>query len=198
MRMRRRLPWTRLRALWRHNHGTQVAELAVALPLLVVFVVGIYDFGAALDTKQKLANAVAEGARSGSLTPWSDLDTAVPASVGGIRNVVSAYLVGARLNDCGLAGISSPVYLSNATWQYVTSGSGCPGALTLTIQRVYAPSADLGEGGAGASVKLISTQVNISYPYAWRFNSVITLLVPGTNYAGVTQITSTATMLNQS
>ncbi len=189
-----------IRHSWmRSTAGTQMAELAVALPLLVVFVVGIYDFGAALDTKQKLANAVSEGARTGALTPLNDLSASLPSSVGGIRNVVSAYLLAAKLNDCGLSTASSPNFLNNATWQYVSGGNGCAGSVTLTIQRAYSPAANLGEGGTeGASVKLVSTQVSISYPYAWRFNSVITLLVPGAGYAAVTQITSSAAMLNQS
>ncbi len=194
------IPRSWMNSSWiRSTAGTQMAELAVALPLLVVFVVGIYDFGTALDTKQKLANAVAEGARIGALTPLNDLSNSLPSSVGGIRNVVSAYLLAAKLNDCGLSTISGPSALPDATWQYVSGGNGCAGSVTLTIQRAYSPAANLGEEGtSGASVKLVSTQVSISYPYAWRFNSVITLLVPGAGYAAVTQITSSATMLDQS
>ena len=33
------------------------------------------------------------------------------------------------------------------------------------------------------STSIVSTQVVVSYPYHWRFNSVIQLLVPGASYA---------------
>ena len=36
--------------------GSQLLEFAVALPLLVVFVVGIFDFGEAFNVKQKMNN----------------------------------------------------------------------------------------------------------------------------------------------
>ncbi len=46
--------------------GSQLLEFAVALPLLVVFVVGIFDFGGAFNLKQKLNNIAREGARFAS------------------------------------------------------------------------------------------------------------------------------------
>ena len=44
-----------------------MAEFAVALPLLIVLVVGIFDFGAAFNLKQELNNALREGARFGAV-----------------------------------------------------------------------------------------------------------------------------------
>ena len=85
--------------------GSQLLEFAVALPLLVVFVVGIFDFGGAFDLKQKLSNIAREGARFASSLPTNDLDAiGTPPSVTAIRDLVVAHLQTARLNDCGLAG----------------------------------------------------------------------------------------------
>jgi hypothetical protein len=39
--------------------------------------------------------------------------------------------------------------------------------------------------------------VTIVYPYHWQFNSVIQLLIPGANYAAITQLTESATVQNQ-
>ena len=47
----------------RGTEGTQLVELAVTLPLLVVMVVGIFDFGGAYNLKQKLNDTAREGAR---------------------------------------------------------------------------------------------------------------------------------------
>ncbi len=55
-----------LRRSLSEDHGSQIVEFAVSLPLLVVLVVGIFDFGSAFTLKQKLAYAALEGARVGS------------------------------------------------------------------------------------------------------------------------------------
>ena len=53
-------------ALLTDTSGSQLLEFAVALPLLVVFVVGIFDFGGAFNLKQMLNNIAREGARFAS------------------------------------------------------------------------------------------------------------------------------------
>ena len=61
-------------ALWRDctcDSGTQIAEFALSLPLLVLFVVGIFDFSGAITLKQKLTNAAREGARAAAADPAS-------------------------------------------------------------------------------------------------------------------------------
>jgi hypothetical protein len=37
----------------------------------------------------------------------------------------------------------------------------------------------------------------VQYPYHWRFNSVIQLIVPSANYAAMTQLSESATVHNQ-
>jgi TadE-like protein len=94
----------RLLALLETSVGASVVEFAVALPLLVVLLVGIFDFGAAFNLKQQLYNAARQGARFGASQPMNDLCTpcAVPPSVSAIRYVVDSYLTNAKINDCGL------------------------------------------------------------------------------------------------
>ena len=45
------------------NEGSELLEFALVVPLLLVFVVGIVDFGSAYNLKQQLNNAAREGAR---------------------------------------------------------------------------------------------------------------------------------------
>jgi uncharacterized membrane protein len=59
--------------LLRQTEAAAIIEFAVALPLLIVLVVGIFDFGGAFNLKQKLNNAVREGARFGASQPTNDL-----------------------------------------------------------------------------------------------------------------------------
>jgi Flp pilus assembly protein TadG len=183
----------------RDSHGAQIIEFAVALPLLMVFVVGIGDFGSAITLRHKLNNAVREGARFGANEPTADLYSTVgggqaPASVNAIAQLVGKYLHDANLNDCGLMTgswtISGPI--APLGWQY--TGSSCP--LTLTIDRGFPAQAGTTGGDTNVPKWMISTQVTISYPYFWQFNRVIGLIAPGANYSGPSQLTSNATIAN--
>src|ERR1044072_9880402 len=55
-----------LRCTFRETEGSEIVEFAVPLPLLIVLVVAIYDFGAAFTVKHMLSNTVREGARIAS------------------------------------------------------------------------------------------------------------------------------------
>ena len=174
------------------TRGSQLLEFAVALPLLVVFVVGIFDFGGAFNLKQMLNNIAREGARFASNLPTNDLDAAgTPPSVTAIRDLVVTHLQTARLNDCGLAGqagANGPA----TTWTYNAAGGGCAAPLVLTVERSFAFPTVVG----GNTFQVVSTRVSIKYPYSWHFNRVIQLLVPGATYLGVTQINTDATVPN--
>jgi Flp pilus assembly protein TadG len=147
--------------------ASSLAEFAISLPLLIVLVVGIFDFGGAFNQKQQLSNATRESARYGASLPTNDLCagcTPVP-SVDAIRSLMDNYLVAARLNDCGLSGAAGLSMPSRLTWIYTASGNGCPGSLTLTVVRGF-PDCDLTETYSGVgTVYIPCTQVTISYPY---------------------------------
>jgi Flp pilus assembly protein TadG len=188
-------------ALLETSGGASIVEFAVALPLLVVLVVGIFDFGAAFNLKQQLNNAARQGARFGASQPTNDLCTgcAAPPSVSAIRYVVDSYLTNAKINDCGLntaaaSGAGSP-------WTY-TAATGCGGTLTLTIARdasagVAAPTCQMTMTNYGGSTVLTPcTRITISYPYQWRFNNVIQLIAPGGHFL-LSTIQTNATVANQ-
>jgi Flp pilus assembly protein TadG len=59
-------------------------ELALALPLLLLILVGIFEFARAYSIKQSLVNAAREGARTAVLPNISTEDT--------IKTVVNVYL----------------------------------------------------------------------------------------------------------
>ena len=185
-----------LRALG-STQASQLLEFAVALPLLVVFVVGIFDFGGAFNLKQKLNNAAREGARFGSSLPTNDLLSpagacGAPSSVCAIRDLLDSYLLAGRVNDCSLSTQSATGSAATMTWSYSASGNACPGTLTLTIERAYSFLETVTGGTGSTSINVISTRITLSYPYKWHFNKVIQLLAPGASYAGVTQISTDA------
>ncbi len=170
------------------NEAAQLVEFAVILPLLMVIIVGIFDFSQAFNLKQKLGNAAFQGARLGSSEPTTDLTQATPLTVTSIRDVVDTYLQRAGISDCGLGAITAGAAL---TW---TASGTCFGSstFTLTIQRGYTFAASVN----GTTVNVVATKVTISYPYQWQFNRVIQVLVPGATYGGISQIQTTAIVPN--
>jgi Flp pilus assembly protein TadG len=177
-------------SLLRKTEAAAIIEFAVALPLLVVLVVGIFDFGGAFNLKQELNNAAREGARFGAAQPTNDLALSQPPSVNAVRYVIDAYLTNAHINDCGLGSSTSWGTGGALTWQF-TANTGC--TMTLTVSR----GVQVQETVGGAQVNMLCTSVNIVYPYQWHFNNVIQLLVPGANYTlGNIQSNATAANVN--
>lgn len=180
-----------LRRCCREDGASQIVEFAVSLPLLVVFVVGIFDFSGAVSLKQKLMNAAREGARVAASDPANDLTAAVPASVYDAAQVVDNYLLSEKINDCGLAG-ATPTQTTGLTWTVSAAGSGCPGSgITVTINRGCPTTTTVGAN----TVNLIGTCVGISYAYKWQFNSVAGLV--GGTFAGPSNLTTAATAFNE-
>ena len=180
-------------AVARSTKGSALIEFAVAVPLLVVFIVGIYDFSAAFNQKQKIEHAALSGAIAGGALPTGDLDPAVsdPASLQPVAAVVFNSLAAdgvlplANQGTC-LPPTAASSHPTDLSWAY--SVAGCPDTLTITIDRGVV------DPGPPATV---STQVTVRYLYHWRFNSVIQLLVPGASYAATTDVTESAMVHNQ-
>ena len=195
------IPHRRTVSLLRDTQGAAILEFAISLPLLVVFLVGIYDFSGAFNQKQKIEQAAQEGAIVAGAQPMSDIQS-INANPDSLQPVVTAIfnslagsgvLPNANQGTCKMPPPApTPSPPPGLAWTYTISG--CSGAypgdnLAITINRgwVSAPGPPLSVG----------TIVTIVYPYHWRFNSVIQLLIPGASYAAITQLTESATVHNQ-
>ena len=203
----------------RGAEGSAILEFAIALPLLVVFVVGIYDFSGAFNQKQKIEQAAQEGAIIAAAQPASDIDDIVDQSqpnpdslqpvVAAVFNSLagSGVLVQANQGTCMLSGVSMQSPGPNMTLTYTISGCsgstdtnhGCMGdtsnMLWIKINRGWiGPPAFAG----GTTIVPVGTSVTVSYDYHWRFNSAIQLLIPGARYSAKSCISETSTVLNQS
>ena len=60
---------TRFRTLLRNDSGTAIIEFAIALPVLILFVWGIFQVGIAFQASAGMQNALGEGARLATLYP---------------------------------------------------------------------------------------------------------------------------------
>jgi len=168
--------------------GAALLEFAIALPLLVVFVVGIFDFSGAFNQKQKIEQAAQEGAIIAGAQPMSDI-VANPESLQAVATAVFNSLAGSGVvstgacNPPGTVSHTSP----SLTWTYTISG--CPDDLVIAINR--------GAVFTSTTPAVVGTSVKVTFPYHWRFNSVIQSLIPGANYAATTSLTESATVHNQ-
>ncbi len=172
------------------SDGAQLLEFALSLPFLLVFLVGIIEFGGAYNLKQKEANAAREGARiavSNSLSDITCMGSNPPCAIQAAAKAVENYMTNAGV-DSSCIDSASPSSTGFLTWTY-TCGSG----ISLTINReygyTYTPS-------GGTATALFGTQVTVTYPYSWTFNNVIKLLVPGSNLDLPTRLTESAVMKN--
>lgn len=193
-------------ALLSDEQGAALLEFAITLPLLVVFVVGIYDFSGAFNQKQKIAQAAQEGAIIAAAQPMSDIapnSASVPLSPDSLQPVVtaivksltdSAVLPNGNQGSCGAPFTASGQ--TKLTWTYNVNGCSSTGdQLVITINRAWVCAS--GAGCTSAPPVAVGTEVTVRYPYHWQFNSVIQLLVPGASYAAKTPLTENATAHNQ-
>jgi hypothetical protein len=186
------IPHRRTISLLKDVQGAALLEFAISLPLLVVFVVGIYDFSGAFNQKQKIEQAAQEGAIIAGAQPTSDIASPTPPD--SLLLVVSAVynsLVGSGI----LQGCTLPARATGTGLASTYTISGCPNTLVITINRGWVCGSSV-PCPSGPPVA-VGTSVMVQYPYNWRFNSVIQLLVPGASYAPQTTLTEIATVHNQ-
>lgn len=188
----------------RGDSAAQIVEFAVSLPLLIVFVVGIFDFSSAFTLKQRLTNIARDAARASAVDPSTDVTQpqgALPVSVNDAFVIVDNYLIANNMNDCAISPAVTP---TNLTWTFTATGNGCvvPG-LTIIVNRGYyfpatgatLPTVNCASQSPAGQMAVIGTCVSIQYFYPWRFGKVASLLGRATVLP--TQISGVAVALNE-
>lgn len=196
--------WSRTaRTLLRRTEGSAILEFAIVLPVLVVFIAGIYDFGGAFNQKQKIEQAAQEGAIVAGSQPTSDLQPVAGSTTSNPDSLVPVvYAVFNSLQQSGVltAACSLPATATGPsgpsptlTWKYKIkncSSFNRNDDLDITINRGFV-AAVTGETG----LDVVGTVVTVSFPYDWRFYSVIQQILPGV--IKTTPIVESATVHNQ-
>ncbi|TAM82461.1 MAG: pilus assembly protein [Acidobacteria bacterium] len=171
--------------------GAELLEFALALPMILVMVAGLLDFARAYNIKQKLANAVREGARYQS-TETADITLSNPASVQTLRDDVVNYLTNAGLDTSfiGTALTYNPAPGVCTGTYYTTTGTSSVN-YGLEVERCV-PVVD----ASGVSIQ--STRVTLYYPYDWTFgfNNIIKLMLPSSTFSNPIRIQTDATISN--
>ncbi len=185
------------RLFWLQDSGSQIVEFALSVPLLVLFVVGIFDFSGALALKHKLTNAAREAARVAAADPATDLaefSTPVPVSVSDAVQVVDNYLISEKVNDCGLNSLG-PTWIHSAPNLFWTAkATTCLSPSTTGLQIKVDRGCISQQSMSGTPVDLVGTCVTIQYPYVWQFTSVAGLF---SSFTGPANIITTANAFNE-
>jgi Flp pilus assembly protein TadG len=191
-------PCCRALKFLRETEGSAILEFALTIPLLVVFVVGIYDFSGAFNQKQKIEQAAQLGANVAGAQQTSDIYASNPSPASLLPAVTAVFtsLTGSNVvpnSTCTPPGTVVPP-ATGLTWTYTITG--CNGAypldnLVITVNRGWSTT------GSTTVPSIVGTIVTVTYPYHWRFNSVIQLLIPGALYQATTQLTESAAVHNQ-
>ena len=159
--------------------GAELVEFALVLPLLLLLLVGIFDFGSLFALRQKMTNAAREGARIVVSTPLSDMScsSTTPCAIVAAANAVVQYMANA---GAGVSCIqpSSPTTSAPLEWTY-----SCTNGTSLVINSGYSFP------GPGGSL-IPATQVTLVYPIQWRLMQFL----PG--FSGFPTITTQTTMQN--
>ncbi len=179
----------------RETEAAELLEFALALPLILVLVVGLLDFSHAYNLKQKLANAVREGARIGGSENFQDANTSNPASVNSIKEDVKTYLQDAGVNTSFIGStLSYDPCPATCTGTYYTTRNGTNYGLKIErdVKVTYT------DPNSGNLVTVPATRVTLYYPYDWTFgfDQVIKLLVPSASFADPIRIETDAMMAN--
>lgn len=165
----------------RRTEGTQLLEFAFMLPLLLVLVIGVADFGAAFVKRDKLANAAREGARIAIVQSPADLTLANPFTVQAIRDAVLSYLNGAGL-PATLSG-TTPCATGIFDWTYCLTNGG-----QIRIERQFLVNV--------AGTLALCSRVTVTYPHTWSIAPILRLLSPSSSLSNAVMIPVDAVMKN--
>ena len=105
--------------------GSNLVEFALVLPLLLVLVFGIVDFGLALFDKAVITNAAREGARAGMVYREPRMTDAEIRTV--VQNYAAAHLV----------TFGTPSLTINPVWNDVDGNGARSSGDTLTVSVNY-------------------------------------------------------------
>ena len=156
------------------ERGAELVEFALMLPILLVIIAGLWDFGRAYRTYQAITNAAREGARL----------AVVPAGINqkqAVQNRVKDYLTKSSLDTSFITSGNIDTYID------VRNPLNSPANTAVTVNL---------PGGATAVVTV--SRISVNYPFTFSiFGPVIRLWVPSSTLGGSITLRTSVTMQNQ-
>jgi len=146
-----------LRKLVRETRGAEIAEAAAVLPLMFLFLLGIFWFGQAFSIYGAITRAAQDGARAGSLPTCATCNTASTYAANAVATVQNDLL--ASKLDPSRAQYPSP----QPSLSSCTDGSSvsCDGSSSNFCVQAPIQLRTTAQGGTG----LCGISVSMRYPY---------------------------------
>lgn len=132
-----------LRLRKQNDRGAVAAEFALLLPVFLLILFGIIEFGMLMYGREVVTNAAREGARAGIV------QGPPKRTIGEITTIANNYLTGTGINQADVTftpagvGLTSPnmltvtaVYNYNFLIPYIPAVIGIPNPLVITTQAV--------------------------------------------------------------
>jgi Flp pilus assembly protein TadG len=172
--------WTVWLGRSRDTRGAEIAETAMVLPLLFMFVMAIFWFGQAFRIYGTLAHAARQGARAAvvpvcATCPPASTSNGSPSTQNAIAAVTGA-MAAANLNVNQLKAFSSwtpPALLACGNSNTVACDTSVSSNTTVCVQpNVQLSSSAIAPGGAGTC----GTSVSLRYQYSYHFVIPLTTL----------------------
>jgi Flp pilus assembly protein TadG len=161
------------RGLARNSRGAEIAETAMILPLLFVFVMAIFWFGQAFRIYGTITQAARQGARAAVAPACATCTAATTPTQNAVAAVTSA-MTAANLNTAQLQPLASWTPPTLCPCQSASSSCGgnavaCDPAATINacVQTNVQLSYTSGALGTGAGTCGTSVSMRYKYPYSF-------------------------------
>ena len=163
--------------LWRECGAAEVAEAAFVLPLLFVFILGIFQFGRVYLVYSTLQHAALEGARAASASQCATCGGVPLTGAQVATGVVAPIFQNAHIDSTLLTAPVAPVRNSCVPplpgVAVVCELSGTLASPKICVQRNVILNAPAG-GNPTSGSPVCGTSVRLVYPYSFSLPSVST------------------------
>jgi uncharacterized protein (UPF0333 family) len=176
----------------KRQKGSALLEFSFVLPFLLVFVVGLIEFGRGFNISHNVTNACREGTRQAT---QQDSNQITLTSANHVRDRVVSYMNSLGLQTTYYTGTGVLDTTTTSPTDYIYGSRS--GAYLLVDQGEVIEQRDAnGNVIPGGNYYLVS-KVEIRYPYTFPlFGRVIKLLGPSSAYTGTFYIKNSAIMEN--
>jgi Flp pilus assembly protein TadG len=160
----------------KNQKGQALVETALIIPLLLLLVMGLFDFGRAMYIKNTLNNAARAGARAAVVTPKYDATNPT-----GLEATTSAQLN----STCSFTNANSTVLqlICNSIYNGIPKNEVAVDIVITDLDPLVTPGLSHGD--------------NVNIKLTWGSFQFITPLGPLTNLIGGTPISTPTTMIGE-
>ncbi len=169
---------------WRDCSAAEIVEAAFVLPLLFMFMLGIFQFGRMYLVYSTMQRAAQEGARAAAGSTCATCGTGPLTAAQVATNVVGPILQNAHVDQTLLTVPATPARNSCTGVAVACDALGTSATPKICVQRNVV--LNLSTGGVATSGSLVcGTSVRLVYPYNFSLPSVSTAppYVTRRNYA---------------